>query len=180
MTHRGALRREWLVLAGVLLPFAVLVGVGLHSTQTSPPPPGEHLVNAPPTPPPPLAPRDAPDASAPPIAVAPPLDAGAPEPLDAGEPEATPPELEAALTALRPAVRQCFDDARAHAPARVEVRVRFTAKPDGHFTGYRLEKRSWQDPYFEACMEDVFDEVTYAPKGREPRDAVTHTFVLSR
>jgi hypothetical protein len=161
------------VLAGVLLPFSLLVAVGLHDTaSTAPPSPGAHVVNAPPL--------DLPDASPPPVRVAPVVDAAVPvgPEADAGVFEDTPRELEAALAALRPAVRQCFDDARAHAPARVELRVHFTAKPDGRFGGYHLESRSWQDPYFEACVEDVFDEVTYVPSGREPRGAVTHTFVL--
>ena len=186
---RGAIRREWLVLAGVLIPFAILVAVGLHYTAGSaaPPAPGAYAVNTPQPPPPPIP--DVPHASAPPVVVAPAKDAMAAAPVTyAGPPaenvaptglaEDTPPGLEAALTALRPAVRQCFDDARAHATSRVEVRVRFTVTPDGHFTGYQLVSRSWQDPYFEACVEDVFDEVTYTPSGREPTGAVTHTFVL--
>jgi len=195
MKRRGAVRREWLVLAGVLGPFAVLVALGLWLTREAPPlTPGAHVVNAPGSSSASAA-ADV-DAGAPgPTArdVRPTLpstdegklpkaaDASAPLPIaDAGPPEDTPRGLEAALAALRPAVRQCFDDARAHAPPRIELRVRFQAKPDGHFAGYRLEARDWQDPYFEACVEDVFDEVTYAPSGREPPGAVTHTFVLGR
>jgi hypothetical protein len=174
VSRRGAVRREWLVLAGVLVPFSMLMAVGLHDTATSSnvPSPGAQVVNAPP--------MEIPDATSPPVAAAPAVDAAVSVGLeaDAGVLEDTPRELEAALAALRPAVRQCFDDARAHAPARVELRVRFTAKPDGRFGDYHLESRSWQDPYFEACVEDVFDEVTYLPSGREPRGAVTHTFVL--
>lgn len=187
---RGAIRREWLVLAGVLIPFFILVAVGLHYTagSSAPPAPGAYVVNAPQAPPPPVPevrhasppPTGETPLAVTPLEVAPVVDAGAPAESIAptGLPEDTPPGLEAALTALRPAIRQCFEDTRGHATSRVEFRVRFTVTPDGHFTGYRLESRSWQDPYLEACVEDVFDEVTYSPSGREPSGPVTHTFVL--
>jgi hypothetical protein len=162
-------RREWLVLGGVLVPFAVLVALGLQATAGDEAPvAGAHAVNTPP-------PEE--DAGREPV-----LDAGQALALaveDAGPAEVTPPGLEAALSALRPALAQCLTDAREHAPPRVELRVRFRAHRDGRFSEARLEAKSWQDPYVEACIADVFDEVRYAPSGREPDEVVEHTFVVA-
>lgn len=176
--------REWLILLGVLVPFAVLLVAGFF--LTAPPPHSEGAV-APPPPSPALTPPPSswgPDAAAA-LPTGPRADAARTTPtrLPATPEVPTPREdtplgLEAALSALRPAIHQCFSDA-AHRPARATLRVVFRARPDGHFDGYRLEARDWQDPRFEACVEDVFDEMTYVPDGREPAGPVTHTFVLS-
>ncbi|MEW5742274.1 MAG: hypothetical protein AB1938_25380 [Myxococcota bacterium] len=185
-SSRGSLRREWLILAGVLVPFSLLLVAGFLFTQGEPPSqpapePAAHAEGKRPAAAPPsnLTPPAAPvegkrPAAAPPSNPTPPA-----APALAGEPrEETPPGLEAALAAVRPAVRQCFTDA-AHHPPRATLRVTFRARSDGRFDGYRLEARAWQDPYFEACVEDAFDEVRWDPSGREPGGPVTHTFVLT-
>lgn len=174
------------MLAGVLVPFGLLLVIGFWLTsaerppgEAPPPPSGQRAA-----PPPPALVRDAPPRVTAPVPPPPlaPADAGPPAP--AGEatvdrrPEETPEGLEAALEVLRPAVRRCVDDRREHAPELIRLEVRFRARPDGRFEGYRLESRTWQDPYFEACVEDAFEELTYQPSGDEPPGPVTHTFVL--
>jgi hypothetical protein len=100
-------------------------------------------------------------------------------PVDAGHDEPYPPQLAVPLRAVEPEVRLCFEDQRARAPADLSVTVRFTPTPDGGFEHISL-KSSWQDPYLEACLHDVFAEVSFTPSGAEAFAAASHTFHLSR
>lgn len=171
---KGPARPESLILAGVLVPFALLLVAGFLLTADDParPAPPVALTPAPPPalpPPPPVRPRPALDA-----------DAGAalPAATDAAVPEEEPPPgLEGAFAVLRPVLTYCFTDA-AHHPTSTRLRVSFRARPDGRFDGYRLLARDWQDPYFEACVEDAFEEVAFTPLSSGSPIPVTHTFVL--
>lgn len=177
-------RREWLLLAAVLVPFGALLATSLCADDASTTPPGPrvaspaaptHAVDTPTRPP---APHDAP-----PRPAATPAEARPPQHVDTPTTPAhvegldPPPGLEAAFEALQPALRQCAEDIT-NAPTPVEVHVRFKATREGRFTGYRLETRSWQDPYLEACLEDVFDEVSWAATGGEPTGDVERTLTL--
>jgi len=155
----------WIAL-GVLVPFAVLVAVGLGwSTPQRPPS---------------TAATDA-DTSANADA-----DAGAPVPsrpsvASTASTASTdfPAELAAPLEAVRAEVHRCLIDQDTRAPAHVEVTVVFRPTPSGGFEGV-VVKPSWQDPYLEACVEDVFAEVRWVPSGRETFALSSYTFQLAR
>jgi hypothetical protein len=158
--------REVVIVLGVLGPFAVLL-VFLLRGQLTPAPAREELseplLGAPetarvatPTRPPPL------------IAAAPSFDAGAVDDV--------PPELAAPLAAVTPEVRRCFDDQRAHLRGPQRLAVRFTPTRDGGFSD--LSVQTGGSPYLSACVEDVFQELTYTPTGAETFRPATHTFVF--
>lgn len=161
-------KRELLIAAGVLVPFAFLVAFGFHYASPLPAERGEgqHAVNAsPPQDLPPLPGGGEGRGEGEPLA----LDAGTPAVADAGLP--FPPALRAPLTAVLPEVLQCFRDQRLrHA---TEVKVFFTPTRDGGFERVRVNE---QNPYLAACLEDVFTEVSWTPEGPETFSPADHTF----
>ena len=54
--------------------------------------------------------------------------------------------------------------------------MRFTPLADGGFAGARVEKDTGQDPYLDACLVDVFEELGFTPTGRETFREATYTF----
>lgn len=86
------------------------------------------------------------------------------------------PKLPPEIRTVEAEVYRCFGDRPSKRTTAVDVRVSFQTADDGHFVGYRLEQTSERDPYFEACLEDVFAEMIADPRhGRSP-GRVTHTF----
>jgi hypothetical protein len=156
-------RRELLIAAGVLVPFAALVAVGFHFSDAPAPAPGEHGVNAPARPPPPTVVTSA----LPPARVE--VDAGA-----AAGPAAPPlpRALAAPITAVLPEVQRCFEDQRLR--VRHDVRIHFTPTPDGGFERVRVDENN--NPYLAACLEDVFSEVAFSPSGAETFTPAEYTF----
>ena len=146
------MRRELIVAAAVLVPFAVLVGAGFSLTggAVSPAPRPEPL---------PAVERAGPSA----------LTTVTGKTLDAGA--AFPPELAAPLKALLPEVHRCFVDQ--HFKQVHEVKVHFTPTRDGGFARVSVDE---QNPYLAACLEDVLVEVTWHPEGPETFAPASHTF----
>ena len=151
------MRRELIIAAAVLVPFAVLVAAGFYF---SPDPPGvvEQVEQAE-SPLPPRGEGQGEGRTA--------VDAAVPAPLPP-----FPPELQAPLTAVLPEVQRCFADQ--HLKRAREVKVHFTPTPDGGFTQVTIDNQ--QDPYLTACLEDVFAEVRFHPDGRQTWQPATHTF----
>lgn len=154
------MKREVIIVTAVLVPFAALVAAGFYfspSQSTQSPLPrggegqGEGRTASAPKPEPQLPVAIAPDASPP--------------------PSPFPPELEAPLTAILPEVRQCFRDQKLK--TRREVKVRFTPTRYGGFEKVEIDE---QNPYLQACLEDVFAEVTWHPDGRQTWEPAAHTF----
>jgi hypothetical protein len=164
------MRRELVIIAGVLVPFFVLVALTLLADRPTPPHPAP--IDAGP------APARAPIAT--PVVMAPPSpapgDAGANAGADAGERVDVPPELAGPLSAVTPEVLRCFDDQRAHLREPQRLEVRFTPLPDGGFAGVRVGTHA--NPWVTACIEDVFAEVGFAPSGAETFAPARHTFVF--
>lgn len=163
------MKKELLIAAGVLVPFAVLVALGFRYAA---PEPGPVAPGAIPVAPPALPKPSTPAAPAP---VAAPRAVGE---LDAGrspEPPAWPRALAAPLAAVAPEVHRCFADARERLRAPVTTKVRFTPTRDGGFAGVAIETTA-PDPWMKACVEDVFEEVRYAPSGAETFEPAEHTF----
>ena len=155
------MRREFIIVAAVLVPFGVLVAAGFYFS----PEPGPVVLQAAPHPDP-RSPRGA----SPPF----PADAGRGRQVpDAASEQAPgfPPELAAPLTAVLPEVKRCFADQRLKRPH--EVRVRFTPTRDGGFDQVEVAE---QNPYLQACLEDVFAEATWHPSGPETYTRAEHTF----
>lgn len=165
------MRREFIIVLAVLVPFAALVAAGFAYSQR-PVPVGAIAVNAPlsvvPTVPAPV-----------PVAPlrAPALEAGVV--VVDGRPKDYPPELAAPLKAVERQVATCFDDEQLRAPKGVELTVAFTPTREGAFAQVTVTS-SWQDPYLQACVEDVFAETHWVPEGRETFAAATHTFQLRK
>jgi hypothetical protein len=99
---------------------------------------------------------------------------------DAGAPAAPtqpiPKELAAPLAAITPEVMLCFQDQRAHQHDVQRLEVRFTPTADGGFAGVRVPSSA--NPWVSACIEDVFDEMHFAPTGVETFQPATFTFVF--
>ena len=159
------MRRELIIIAGVLVPFGALVVLGWLLTRPSAElPEVSGVVRA----------LDAGVSSPPRVSAAQP-DGGA----DAGvalAPALPDPALEAPLRAIAPEVRVCFEDRDDH--VRGPVTVRFRPTPDGGFDGVQVEAPGFPDPTFLPCVEDAFAEVRWQPTGRETFQAATHTFVF--
>jgi hypothetical protein len=163
------MRRELVIILGVLVPFAVLVSVG-WLWQSTPAPPFV---------------QSRPPSTQTPTPVSP-FDAGLLEEavlVDRGPvPDAGlsyPPQLAVPLRVVEPLVRTCFVDEQQRAPDQVSVTVRFTPTRDGGFSGVSVST-SWQDPYLTACVEDVFAEMGWVPSGAEVFEPAQHTFRLLR
>lgn len=162
------MRRELAIVLGVLVPFAVLLALAFFVFRGAPPPPLPEAARPLPTrdtPPPP--PREPPEAV---IAAAP--DAGVP----AAVPQPIPKELTAPLAAVTPEVMLCFRDQRAHQRDVQRLEVRFTPTADGGFAGVKVPSSA--NPWVSACIEDVFDEVHFAPTGAETFQPAAFTFVF--
>jgi hypothetical protein len=159
-------RREVLIVAGVLVPFAVLVVAGFYFAPHSPLPEqgegqGEGKTIK-------LNPAVA-DAS---VAKGELVVSPHPDPLPArGEGTSFPPEVAAPLAAVTPEINRCFADQ--HLKARREVKVRFTPTRDGGFEKVEVDE---QNPYLAACLEDVFAEIAWKPDGRQTFSPAAHTF----
>ncbi len=126
------------IIAGVLVPFAVLVALGFWFSggEVEAPLPGAVVVMA----------RDAA------VGVA----VEGVERVDAGfasSPRPSPPQEEREMVVVM-LVRQCLEDRR-----QAQVRVKRLPARDG---GVRVIADT-QDPYLAACVEDVFDEVPWEP-----------------
>jgi len=162
------MRREWLIVAAVLGPFAVLVAVGfLRQPTVSPPllptePPGVRAPTALPT--------ALPTAMATAMA---PLGAS-----DAGRgAEAIEPAIEAPVRAVEREVQACFADNGAHLHGRQALRVAFQPTREGTFRDVTLEGPIVV-PQLRACLEDVFAEMRFAPTGRETFEPAKYTFIF--
>lgn len=157
------MRRELIIIFGVLVPFGVLVVLGLLFLRQEPPPP---VIVAPAKPEvvAPVAP------SVPPVAAI--VDAGPTETAVVSVPK----ELAAPLAAVTPEVMLCFRDERAHLKAPQRLEVRFTPTADGGFAGVHVPGLT--NPLIAACVEDVFDEVRFAPTGAETFQPAIHTFIF--
>lgn len=156
------MKRELAIAAGVLVPFALLVAAGFYFS--APAPKVLPVPVAPVVVPAPVAP------SLPPVVAQPVVDAGvavvvAPK---------YPPELAAPLEAVEAEVHQCFADQRVQRAH--DVRVRFTPTRDGGYVGVEVDE---QDPFLAACIEDVFAELHFEPRGAETYQPAEHTFSLA-
>ncbi|MCU0697020.1 MAG: hypothetical protein MUC96_10855 [Myxococcaceae bacterium] len=161
-------RREVLLILGVLGPFLTLVTYALWpraepADVTS----DERRVNDSPSPPSAPAPPPATDAGLAAVAAQAPTARLPPPP-------AFPRALEAPLRAVTPEVMRCFDDQRAHVHDVQRLEVRFRPLPDGGFSDVRVP--STGNPYLAACIEDVFEELGFAPSGAETFEVATHRF----
>lgn len=159
------MRRELLIILGVLVPFGVLVALGLL------------FVREPPAQPPAAVAPSKPEVIVAPVApsvalVAAVVDAGLPEALVVSVPKA----LAAPLAAVTPEVMLCFRDERAHLKSPQRLEVRFTPTADGGFADVHVPGLT--NPLVAACVEDVFDEVRFAPTGAETFQPAIHTFIF--
>ena len=161
------MRRELVIILGVLVPFAVLLALAFFFFRGAPPPPHDgpspsQSVEAPRT-----------DVRSPPRAIVVSIvDAGASPP----SPLPIPKELTAPLAAVTPEVMLCFRDQRAHQHDVQRLEVRFTPTPDGGFASVKVASSA--NPWVSACIEDVFDELRFAPTGAETFQPAAFTFVF--
>lgn len=144
------MRREVVIVLGVLVPFAVLVGAGFSFSPQLSLPGGERKGEG-------LIPAQ--------------VARRRPDPLPANAGNFLPPELAAPLRAVFPEVHRCFADQ--HFKRGHEVRVRFTPTRDGGFDQVQVDE---QNPYLASCLEDVFAEVRWQPSGAETWAPAMHTF----
>ncbi|MDP3504157.1 MAG: hypothetical protein Q8S33_27715 [Myxococcales bacterium] len=163
------MRRELAIVLGVLVPFAVLLALAFFVFRGAPLPPQPEPDRPLPTRATPPTPARAPPAAV--VVVAAP-DAGAP----AAPPQPLPKELAAPLAAITPEVMLCFRDQRAHQRDVQRLEVRFTPTADGGFAGVKVPSSA--NPWVSACIEDVFDEMHFAPTGAETFQPAAFTFVF--
>ena len=151
------MRKEGLIIAGVLVPFAVLVIVGFWPAPTP----------------------ARPSASTPvltPSAVSAPVEGAVlPAVLDAGAP--LDPALEAPVRAVSKEVHACFVDNGMHLHGRIAVTIAFAPTRDGGFSGISVET-PLVNPELTACLEDVFAELHFEPTGRERFEPTKYTFLF--
>ncbi len=92
---------------------------------------------------------------------------------------ANPSAAEAAIAAVQPLARQCFDDVSARYPPPQEVKLAFTVRATGTagaLTDGELVSTTIQDPMAEACFLDSLADARFAaPPGAGP-ERVVHTF----
>lgn len=155
------MKREALLIVGVLVPFSVLVWLGLRFTSS------ESVARV----------GEVRTMEGPVVRVVPirAIDAGVA--LDASvavAPVAARHPLAAVLAAVKPEVDRCFDDQRTHLAGSRTIEVRFTPTRDGGFSNVVVG--SVQNPYLTACVEDVFDEVPWIPAGDEAFEPASLTF----
>ncbi len=160
------MRREWLIVLGVLLPCAALLAGGLMWPST-------HFDSISP------AVASGEPAARAPIETGPAGDQGdAAAPEGRASPQPVPPELEAAVNAVTPEIIACFEDnGVAHLHGELAVTIAFEPTREGHFRKVALVSRV-ADPRLAACLEDVFADVAYVPSGRETFEPAQHTFIF--
>ncbi len=154
------MKRELLIVAGVFVPFALLVTAAFYFSPVASVAPVA-----------PLAPVRVVAAPAPDPSTG---SKQAPVPRGGEGAEAVsefPPELIAPLSAVLPEVRRCFTDQHLKAPH--EVNIHFTPTRNGGFDQVQVDE---QNPYLAACLEDVFAEVSWHPDGRQTWAPAAHTF----
>ncbi len=186
-------KREALLLLGVTLPFLLLLALKFCPSEADQPPPVvQEVVPAPPQVSPVKKVEPPPSENVGAQVVDQLIDAGALQhrrekvsPLRAGPllfNDAVPPprDVEAVVTALLPEVKHCIADQQHRIEDTLKLKVRFTAQRDGGLQGYSLVSSNWQDPYLEACLEDVFAEMHFTPNGLEPGEPRDLEWVFSR
>ncbi len=160
------MRREWLIVLGVLLPCAALLAGGVMWPSTHLDFGSAAVASA-------DAAAQAPVETGP---MEPQGDAAAPE--DSALPKPVPAELEAAVNAVTPEITACFEDnGVAHLHGHLAVTIAFEPTREGRFRKVALVSRV-ADPRLAACLEDVFAEVAYVPSGRETFEPAQHTFIF--
>lgn len=174
------MRREWILVMAVLIPFAALVVAALWITRPRPQDasPSAEASRRARQPEQVLTRRLAPAAethAANGAGNGPGTDAGNDARTDAGSVAGEGEELRGGpLEAVRSEVRECFRDNGGHSPREVLVRVSFRAQK-GRFGDVRIVAQSWQNPYVTACIEDVFQEMSYSalegPVSPSPQEA---------
>lgn len=155
------MRREWLIVAGVLVPFAVLIVVGFVFSARPAAPVLEPL---------PAAPEVKRDAGA--LVVLPEVKT---PPADAGEPIAA--AIEAPVHAVSPEIHACFVDNGAHLHGRQAVVIAFRPTRSGTFSDVTVETRV-VSPQLQACFEDVFADLHFALSGHETFELAKYTFLF--
>ena len=163
------MRRELAIVLGVLVPFAVLLALAFFVFRSAPPPLQPEPERPLPTRVTPPPAREPPRAD---VVVAAVPDAGVPA-LSA---QPIPKELAAPLAAVTPEVMLCFRDQRAHQRDVQRLEVRFTPTADGGFAGVKVPASA--NPWVSACIEDVFEELHFAPTGAETFQPAAFTFVF--
>jgi hypothetical protein len=84
--------------------------------------------------------------------------------------------IEAPLRAVAREVAHCPELAKLATPLTAEVL--FTPTPLGHFTSVEVSVQPAQ-PYVQACLEDVFAEISFVPNGHETFAPVHWTYHLA-
>ncbi|MBX7099696.1 MAG: hypothetical protein K1X89_18410 [Myxococcaceae bacterium] len=160
------MRMLWLAL-GVLVPFGLLVALGLYLTSSGPAP--LEVAEAPlPSPPVPAVAPARVVAVAPPapqvvepvaVAPAPPPPAPLPPPVEGppDPPERSAQELDRIVVpkAVRAAAKQCLSDMADRVHEKITVSLQWSVNEVGAVQGV-VAKSSWPDPQLEACIEDAF------------------------
>lgn len=177
----------WAVIVGTAI-LAILVAVGLlfyfnlkqllAMSDHGPMGPAPVAVHKPPKPDLDFIAAQARDAAV--VMAAPALDAAPPPPESRTLHTDDEPRLSAPLAAVKKELERCFADQAAHHREPGVARVRFRPLADGGFADVRVESDVWQDPYLDACLTDVFEELTYTPSGREDFATVVHAFRYER
>ncbi|MBL9039887.1 MAG: hypothetical protein JNG84_15320 [Archangium sp.] len=162
-------RRDLLVMAGVLVPFTVLVLVALVVTEPAEPRASPAME---------VLPRSVPqrlvEATALPVERAAPSDAGVPSPLDAGARS----PLSAPLQALQTVLEDCVRHDGSHLHGPVEVKVAFRPTSAGGFSDVVFVSTQ-SDPRLNACFEDTLHDARFTPTGAEPLTLTRHTFSIA-
>jgi hypothetical protein len=190
-------------IAGLLTLGLMLLGGYLVWGTREPPPPAP-IVAAPPSEPPPYvaptpapfhpAPVAAPPTAAPPVQTAPPLGTRAAMDLDAGSEgpraDVPPPPLHAktvmrAIREATPKVKECYDQAREHAPelgGRLVVQMMVRASGGhGRIDDAKVVKRAdgdVDDPGLSACVLSVLGALDFPSRG-EGELPITYPFFLT-
>ncbi len=151
------MKRGFLIAAGVLVPFAVLVFLGFWFAPELPPAATTESGATPLNPP---APEVAPRAA---------LRPSNSETEFTEAPQPKPPEP---IRAVEAEVHRCFTDNRLTG----SIRVRFTPNRDGGYDDVHIEANPSQSPYLAACLEDVLAEMRFVPAPGERYEPTTHTF----
>jgi hypothetical protein len=81
--------------------------------------------------------------------------------------------LEAPLRAVAAEVAKCPLDAKANAP--YTAHISFRPSPTGHYEEVEVNIVPAQ-PFLQACLEDVFDQMQFVPSGHENFEKATWTY----
>jgi hypothetical protein len=162
----------------VVLPFVALSALALWLTRDTPAVSVD--VPAPPSPPPSVALHPTPPAPEPreaePSQPPPPEEEPVPEPPPGTWSKE---EVRVALSAVRPLVRECLQDASVRHRGAQTVKLRFTLEASGERGGFRspeVVESTVQDPFVHACLVDALADTQFsAPPGKAPL-TLTHPF----